>query len=175
MKKKLKKNKGIVFWITGLSGSGKTSLAKGISKTIGSIYGPYIEISGDDLRYLFKMKKYDGKSRYKYAQAYSKLCKRIADQNINVIFSTVSLMNKIRRWNKKNIKNYVEIYVKSNINKILKKGSKKILRKPRSLVGLHIKPEFPINSDITIINDFSQPINKLSKKLIAKIVNRVSY
>ena len=28
MKKKLNSSKGILFWITGLSGSGKTSLAK---------------------------------------------------------------------------------------------------------------------------------------------------
>ena len=33
MKKKVKilKNKGILFWITGLSGSGKTSISKNIS------------------------------------------------------------------------------------------------------------------------------------------------
>lgn len=30
----MKKNKGILFWITGLSGSGKTSLAKKIYPTI---------------------------------------------------------------------------------------------------------------------------------------------
>ena len=30
MKKKLNKNKGILFWITGLSGSGKTTIAKNI-------------------------------------------------------------------------------------------------------------------------------------------------
>ena len=32
MKKKLIKNKGILFWITGLAGSGKTSLAIKIHK-----------------------------------------------------------------------------------------------------------------------------------------------
>ena len=32
--KKKNKNKGILFWITGLSGAGKTSLANGIKKEI---------------------------------------------------------------------------------------------------------------------------------------------
>ena len=32
--RKLKNNKGIVFWITGLSGSGKTTIAKKITPEI---------------------------------------------------------------------------------------------------------------------------------------------
>ena len=31
---KINKEKGILFWVTGLSGSGKTSIAKKIHKTI---------------------------------------------------------------------------------------------------------------------------------------------
>ena len=35
-----------LFWITGLSGSGKTQLAKRIKKDIEKINGPTLEISG---------------------------------------------------------------------------------------------------------------------------------
>ena len=41
-RKKINKKKGILFWITGLSGSGKTSLAKKIKKDISKKYGPTI-------------------------------------------------------------------------------------------------------------------------------------
>ena len=34
MKKKIKKNKGIVFWIEGFSGSGKSSISKLITKSL---------------------------------------------------------------------------------------------------------------------------------------------
>ena len=37
---KLNKKKGILFWITGLSGSGKSSIAKEIWPTVKKIYGP---------------------------------------------------------------------------------------------------------------------------------------
>ena len=47
---KLKTNKGILFWITGLSGSGKTTIAKKIEKHITNQYGPTLILSGDDLR-----------------------------------------------------------------------------------------------------------------------------
>ena len=61
-RKKINKKKGILFWITGLSGSGKTSLAKKIKKDISKKYGPTIIISGDNLRSIFCLNKYDYKS-----------------------------------------------------------------------------------------------------------------
>ena len=51
--KKLKKNKGILFWITGLSGSGKTTIAQKIKSNISNKYGPTIIVSGNDLRRIF--------------------------------------------------------------------------------------------------------------------------
>ena len=54
---KLKRNKGIVFWITGLSGSGKTTIGKKIKAGIIKNYGPTILFSGDDIRKIFANKK----------------------------------------------------------------------------------------------------------------------
>ena len=59
--KSKKRKKGILFWITGLSGSGKTSLAKKIFKFIKKKYGTTIVISGDDIRKVFNIKKYSFK------------------------------------------------------------------------------------------------------------------
>ena len=57
------KNKGILFWITGLSGSGKTAIAKKIKKRISHLYGSTIELSGDDFRKIFRLNKYTKKAR----------------------------------------------------------------------------------------------------------------
>ena len=54
--KKLNKSKGVVFWITGLPGSGKTLLANLIQDEINSIYGKSIVVSGDDLRNIFNLR-----------------------------------------------------------------------------------------------------------------------
>ena len=42
--KKLIKNKGTVFWVTGLSNSGKTTIAKKITPQIKRMFGPTIFI-----------------------------------------------------------------------------------------------------------------------------------
>ena len=55
IKKKINK-KGILFWVTGLSGSGKTTISKLIKDDIVKDYGPTLLISGDDLRKIFKFK-----------------------------------------------------------------------------------------------------------------------
>ena len=164
-------NRGIVFWITGLSGAGKTSLANGIKKEIRKKFGPTLVINGDDLRKIFKLNKYDKSSRLKYTEQYSQFLKFITNQGVNVIFTVVGLFDKIRTWNRKNINNYVEIFIRTNVSKIKKKRKKRIyLKKTNEIVGIQIKPEFPKRPDIIINNDFKKSIRQLSAVLIKKII-----
>jgi len=171
MKKiRLNKKKGILFWITGLSGSGKTSIAKLIKKDIVEKYGPTIVLSGDDLRKIFKLNKYDRLSRLENGLKFSNFCKKITDQKINVIFAVVGMFDKIRSQNKKNIKNYVEIFIQSNLKKIIKKRKKKIYHKViTNIVGLDIKPELPKKPNLIIKNDFKKRLENLSKKVFLEI------
>ena len=166
----MKKNNGYLFWITGLSGSGKTTLAEKILNFVKKNYGPTIIFSGDDLRKLFNYNRFDKKSRLKYALSYSKFCKEITDQNINVIFSTVSLYHKVRSWNKENINNYLEIYIEADIKKLIRNKRKPFYRtKLVNIVGKNIKAELPKKPDIKITNNFIKSINQLKIELIKEI------
>ena len=61
------KKKGIVFWITGLSGSGKSTIAKYIKKKVEKKYRNKVIINGDDIRKIFNFKNYELKERkYQY-------------------------------------------------------------------------------------------------------------
>ena len=168
---KLNKKKGIVFWITGLSGSGKTKIGHKIKNDIIKKYGPTILFSGDDIRNIFDFKKYSPQDRLKIVSRYCKLCHNLSNQKINVIFCVVGLMHAIYKWNKKNIENYIEIFVKSSINKVKKFSNKQIYKQKyiRNVVGFDIKPEYPKHPHIIINNDFAKPIKKLSEDLLLKI------
>ena len=172
MKKKIDKNKGILFWITGLSGSGKTTLAKKIKKDIIKYYGPTLLVSGDNLRKIFNFKKYTSSERLKNSKKFCNFAKFITDQKINLIFAVVGMMHQPRNWNRKYIDNYVEIYVKTNIKKIIKANKKKIYHKKNigDIVGINIKPELPKKPDIIIVNNFKRSIESLSQELIKKII-----
>ena len=55
--KRINKNEGLFFWITGLAGSGKSLISRGIKKYISEMYGPTILVSGDSLRNIFQFRK----------------------------------------------------------------------------------------------------------------------
>ena len=168
--RKKNKNKGILFWITGLSGSGKTCLAEKIKNSISKKYGSTITISGDDLRKNFNLNKFSRKHRLIYALSYSKFCKYLTDKNINVIFSTVSLFHKVRKWNRTHINNYVEIYIDSDIYELIKRKKKYFYKgNYKNIVGKNLKAEFPKSPDIIIKNNFTNSLNKLSQELLRKI------
>ena len=171
MKKKKDPNKGILFWVTGLSGSGKTSISKKIKKDIEKEYGPTLLVSGDDIRNIFEFKKYTAEERKTLVFKYCKFAKFTTNQKINVIFAAVGMMDAVRNWLKKNISNYVEIYVKADLKKIIKAKKKKIYHKKNigDIVGLDIKPEFPKRPDIVIYNNFDKEIRILANILIKKL------
>ena len=168
MSKKLKKN-GILFWITGLSGSGKTSIANEILPFVKKRYGPTIHLDGDALRNISDLRGYSLEERLSNSAIYTKIAKYLTSQGINVVFSLVGLMNKPRAWNRKNIKKYIEIYVRSDLKKIISKDIKKIYRNKKNIVGLTIKPEFPKKPDIIIDNTFDKNLTLLGKELMLKI------
>ncbi len=170
----MKKSKGILFWITGLSGSGKTQIAKKIHLSISKKYGPTICISGDEVRKILNLNGYDKNQRLEIGKNYIFLAKLITDQKINVIFAVVGLFHKLHKINKATFKNYLEIYIKSEIKKLKMQKKKYFYRKKvKNVWGMDIKPEFPKKPDIVIFNDFKKNINELSKELLSKIKKKV--
>jgi adenylylsulfate kinase len=166
-------NKGILFWITGLSGAGKTSIAKILHKKITNIYGPTLMISGDNIRSDFKLKGYDKISREKIGLMYSRFFKRILNQKINIIFAGIVLIEKVRVYNRNNIHNYFEIYIKSNINFLKKNKIKKIYKQRMNVVGIDILPEYPKNPDIVINNNFLNSKKDIARNILNQIIKKI--
>ena len=165
------KNKGILFWITGLSGTGKTTLGRKIKKDISKIYGPTIMISGDNIRKIFMLKGYEYSERLAILKKYSLFAKYITEQKINIILAVVGMIEAQRKWNRTNIDNYIEIYIRSSIKDIIKLNKKKIYhqKNPGKLIGIDIKPQYPKKPDITIVNSFKSTSDQTAKKLISNI------
>ena len=165
------KNKGILFWITGLPGSGKTTLGRKIKKDIIKIYGPTIMISGDDMRKIFSLKGYEYKERVVILKKYSLFAKYITEQKINIILAVVGMVDAQRKWNRTNIENYIEIYIQSKIKNIIKLNKKKIYKKKSvgKLVGINIMPQYPKKPDIVIKNFFKITTDQMAKNLITNI------
>lgn len=153
----------MVIWIIGLSGSGKTTLAYILKKKLIKKKYKIVHVDGDAIR-----KVYDEKLGYSYkereinAKRISLLVKFLDDQKTNLIVSVLSNYPKWLRWNKKKLKKYFQIYLKTDF-KILKKRKPKLYKLKRgNVVGLDIKFNEPKNNNFEIIN--SKSIRDLTKK-----------
>lgn len=167
---KINNNKGIVFWITGLSGSGKSTIGKKLNKLIEKHYGKTIIIHGDDIRKIYKNKSYSLADRLALGKSNSNLCRLIINQKINVIFTTVGLFHELFKFNKKNFSNYIEIFIKSDIKKLIKNKKKTFYKKKtKNVWGLDIKAQYPKKPDIVIKNNFDKTANYLANRIFEKI------
>ena len=169
---KIKKEHGIVFWITGISGSGKSTFSRKIYSFIKKKFGPTIILSGDNLRKIFKLNKYDKNYRMQVGKKYTKFLKLIISNKVNVLFSVVGLFHELHKYNRKKLKNYVEILIDSNFKKTeLRKQKFFYKNKTNNVWGRDIEPEYPKKPHIVLKNNFKKNKNSLSKELIKKINN----
>ena len=172
MKKKLYKDHGKVFWITGLSGSGKSVIGESLLPMIEKKYGKTILIHGDNIRDIYKINSYEKSERLALAKSNSDLCSFLTKQGVNVIFTTVALIHNLQKYNRKNIKFYVEIFIKSDIQKLIQRKNKYFyIKKNKNVWGLDLKPQYPKKPEIIIENNFDKSTHELAKIIFKKLKN----
>ena len=97
----------LAIWITGLSASGKTTLATIISSRLRELGMPLIMLDGDDLRKILgETTHYNREDRKELAFMYARMVQSLSRQNVVVVIATVALFKEVHEWNRKNIKGY---------------------------------------------------------------------
>jgi adenylylsulfate kinase-like enzyme len=85
-----------LIWITGLAGSGKTTLAKEVYNQLKKAYPNVVLIDGDHLREIFGGSTgYTSEERLENAKRLSRLCHFLVNENIHVVCATMSLFKEI--------------------------------------------------------------------------------
>lgn len=167
--------KGIVYWITGLSGAGKTTIGKELYHIMKQNKNNIVILDGDELRKVFGNDLgYSQEDRKKCAMRYSNICKMLSDQGIDVICCTISMFHEIREWNRENIERYKEIYIKVPIDILRQRNQKELYSgvekgSKMNVAGMDMDVEFPLHPDITIENLG----NKLPKDIAYKILDQL--
>ena len=149
----------MVIWVIGLSGSGKTTFANELYKSLNAIEEKYIKIDGDIIRDLFQNDLgYNYQDRRKNANRIMKLSHFLNKNGINVICSILSISQEDRTWNRENISNYFEIFIDVKMDVLKERDSKKLYENYnkgliKDVVGCDIPFDEPVNCDYRIENN----------------------
>lgn len=138
-----------VFWITGLPGTGKSTLAGWLYSHLQGKGVSAVWLDGDNLRNaLFPEFGYLTSERRELALRYHNLTSLIFSCHVTVIVSTVSMFNDIQKLNREKFLNYSEIYLDVN-SEFLVNGPRK---SQYSSENMDLSPsacvENPLNPDL---------------------------
>ncbi len=141
----------MIIWVTGLSGSGKTTIAKSLSKKLQLLSIRNIVLDGDNLRTIFGNRwGYEKEERKDLGFVYSRLCQFLSDEGNTVICATVAMFEDVRRWNRENNADYLEVYLQVPLSVLQKRDQK----------GLYTSYKEKQNADSSVyMQDYELPQN----------------
>lgn len=149
----------MVFWLVGLSGSGKTTVGRLVYNELKKRHANTVFVDGDEIRALFKhddsKKHYSVEQRRKNAERIYEICLWLDRQGINVICCILCIFPDILEQNKSAFSRYREIYLKANLAELISRDTKGVYvapdnARPPNVVGMDIHFPEPVKPDLIL-------------------------
>ena len=144
------------IWITGLSSSGKTTLARLLVTRLKENGYPCLLLDGNETRNLFENKYgFDEGSRRKQTHRIATLAKWLIKQNSIPVVSIIHPFEDDRNTCKKEIPGYFEVYLKCSLKECIRRDKKNVYlpviqQEKENVIGLDIKYDEPSEPMITL-------------------------
>lgn len=180
-KEKLLSQNGICIWLTGLSGSGKTSIAKCISKELHKKGIITQVLDGDNIRLgINKNLSFSVEDRFENIRRTAEICKLFVDCGIITICCLVSPTEEIRALAKEIIseKDFYEVYVSTSLETCEKRDTKGLYEKARKgeisdFTGISSPFEAPTNPSLILPTE-GKSINESSELLLNNVLPKIT-
>ncbi|NOH70734.1 adenylyl-sulfate kinase [Vibrio pectenicida] len=154
-----------LIWITGLSGSGKTTIGYEVFKHIKESQKDTVFLDGDTFRdILGNDLGHKLEDRLENARRIHRMCKFLISQDINVICATMSLYSEIHDLNRKMIENYFEIFIECSMDELIRRDQKGLYSQAingerNDVVGINLVFDKPSDCDLIIENNTKEYLN----------------
>ena len=155
---KMKNQKPMCLWLTGLSGSGKTTIANALEMELYKMKKHTYILDGDNLRHgLSSDLNFSTESRNENIRRVAEIAKIIVDSGLVVIVALISPYKIQRDWARSIFmpKEFKEIYISTSLNECEKRDLKGLYKMARrgeikDFTGITSPYEVPKNPDLTI-------------------------
>ena len=164
-----------VIWITGLSGAGKSTLADEVVVRLRAAGEVVMMLDGDELREVFGAAAVNAQNhgrvgRLALAMQYAHLCRVIAAQGFTVVIATISLFREVHAWNRANLPDYFEVYLKVPVDELRRRAPKGIYRRFDAgdlthVAGLDLPIDEPYAADWVVDFDHERTASSLAEDL----------
>jgi adenylylsulfate kinase-like enzyme len=163
---------GFVVWVTGLSGSGKSSICRVLYQKLKQDLHGLVLLDGDDVRAAFGHDLgYEESDRVIQVKRVQALARMLAAQGISVIVAVVYCSQDLMRWNRVNIPNYLEVYLETSMETVVQRDSKGLYSLEKNsgvvnVVGVDIPWNPPPLPDLTLNGNGSVSPESLADKIL---------
>ena len=160
--------KGTVYFFTGLSGAGKTTIGGLFYRRLKAVKPNVVLLDGDQIRPVYNEDiGYSEADRLRGAQRTFRVARMLAEQGIDVVVCSICMYSAVRDWNRDNIGRYREIYVKVERETLLRRNQKGLYSGGTNVVGVDLPFDEPKNPDRIVENDGRETPEEIVDKLEA--------
>ena len=166
--------KGFTLWFTGLSGSGKSTIAERVALKLEKKGVPVEILDGDVVRtHLSKGLGFSHEDRDENIKRVGFVCQLLSRNGVAVIASVISPYRQARDYNREKIKNFVEVYTLCPVGVCEERDLKGLYQKARAgeikgFTGVDDPYEPPLNPEVickTDVESVEESVNKVIRKL----------
>jgi len=171
----MKEKKGFTIWFTGLSGAGKTTVSRLVQDRLRERGIMNVEVlDGDVVRTnLSKGLGFSKEDRDINIKRIAFVCNLLTRNGIPNIAAAISPYREVRDYARKEIKNFVEVFVKCPLEVLVQRDVKGLYKKALAgelpnFTGVSDPYEEPLNPEVLIESDKETP-EQSADKIIAKL------
>ncbi len=168
-----------VIWLTGIPGSGKTTLALELQKFYQQKNLPVEILDGDEIRKtLSKDLGFSPEDRKEHNRRVIFVAQILAKNGVTTIVPLISPYRETRANARKEIPNFVEVWVKASVDECKKRDPKGLYKKAlageiKNLTGLQAPYEEPQNAELVL--DTEKHTVEESVDLITSTLKKLGY
>lgn len=172
----------MVIWITGLSGAGKSSIARAVVAQLKDQQVSAVLLDGDRVRQAIADERvgFDPESRLINGLRICRLAQMLEEQGLWVVVATMSLYREVHEWNRRHLGQYFEVVVHVDWDVLKTRDARQIYSRGttkhgNNVVGIHLDYDMPVDPDLVLTNNRpARKFDRFARRILKEVALRFS-